>query len=156
MQEKFTLFCRSGTMSFQYDDRILPILQRFKLEHVGRLGSIRIDRDLIFAAVERWRRETHSFHMPIGEISITLEDVSGLWGLPINGNAVTGFTDDHWHEDVVECFGRDEDDWTMYRRPPGTYHMRAEWLREPWVDPNQRNRAILSEDANEVEIQRYN
>ena len=142
-------------MSFKYDERISPILKRFGLDRVAQLSKVRIDRDLISAAIERWRRETHSFHMPVGEISITLEDVSGLWGLPINGEPVTGLTDDNWHEDVVQCFGRGEDDWNVYRRPPGTYHMRAEWLRESWQDPNQRLMAALPADANEVEIERY-
>ena len=98
MQEQFVAFCRAGTMSFKYDERISPILKRFGLDRVAQLCKVRIDRDLISAAIERWRRETHSFHMPVGEISITLEDVSGLWGLPINGEPVTGLTDDNWHE----------------------------------------------------------
>ena len=93
--------------------------------------------------------------MPVGEISITLQDVSCLWGLPINGYPVTGLTDDNWHEDVVNCFGREEDAWEAYRRPPGTYHMVYDWLREPWRDEDRRLIARLPEDADEDEIGRY-
>ncbi|KAK6151101.1 hypothetical protein DH2020_016033 [Rehmannia glutinosa] len=38
--------------------------------------------------VERWRPETHPFHFPIGEATVTLQDVAIIWGLPIDGDAV--------------------------------------------------------------------
>ncbi|MFQ6652150.1 hypothetical protein Gotur_024148, partial [Gossypium turneri] len=46
--------------------------------------------------VERWRPETHTFHLPCGECTVTLEDVALQLGLPIDGSPVTGvsvFTD---------------------------------------------------------------
>ncbi|WVZ67715.1 hypothetical protein U9M48_016758 [Paspalum notatum var. saurae] len=47
-----------------------------------------IDNSLITALVDRWRPETHTFHMPCGEMAPTLQDVSYLFGLPIAGTAV--------------------------------------------------------------------
>jgi len=35
--------------------------------------------------VERWHKETSSFHFPVGEVSITLDDVAALLHLPIVG-----------------------------------------------------------------------
>ncbi|KAK5833601.1 hypothetical protein PVK06_017452 [Gossypium arboreum] len=42
--------------------------------------------------IERWRPETHTFHLPCGECTITLEDVAVQLGLPIDGNVVTGLS----------------------------------------------------------------
>ncbi|KAE8812652.1 Serine/threonine-protein phosphatase 7 long form-like protein [Hordeum vulgare] len=38
---------------------------------------------------DRWRPETHSFHLPLGEMSITLEDIAMITGLPIESRALT-------------------------------------------------------------------
>src|SRR3954463_7965713 len=35
--------------------------------------------------VERWHKETSSFHLPVGEMTITLHDVQCLLHLPIRG-----------------------------------------------------------------------
>nr|XP_043639165.1 serine/threonine-protein phosphatase 7 long form homolog [Erigeron canadensis] len=58
----------------------------------GVLVSVvhKVDHPLITALVERWRPETNTFHFPIGEVTVTLHDVQVIWGLPIDGPAVTG------------------------------------------------------------------
>ena len=58
---------------------------------LGRLvegGPIQLDRSLLTALVDRWRPETHTFHLPCGEMTPTLQDVAYLLGLPIVGEAV--------------------------------------------------------------------
>ena len=42
--------------------------------------------------MERWRSETHTFHFPLGETTVTLEDVELILGLPVDGEAVIGIT----------------------------------------------------------------
>ncbi|KAH1233117.1 Protein MAIN-LIKE 1 [Glycine max] len=44
------------------------------------------DRGLFSAFVEQWHRETSSFHLPVGELTITLDDVSSLLHLPVIGD----------------------------------------------------------------------
>uniref|UniRef100_A0A453DD16 Aminotransferase-like plant mobile domain-containing protein n=1 Tax=Aegilops tauschii subsp. strangulata TaxID=200361 RepID=A0A453DD16_AEGTS len=39
------------------------------------------------ALVDRWRPETHSFHLPCGEMTVTLEDFAMITALPIKGHA---------------------------------------------------------------------
>ncbi|KAH1242745.1 Protein MAIN-LIKE 1 [Glycine max] len=43
------------------------------------------DPGLISAFVERWHGETSTFHLSVGELTITLDDVSSLLHLPITG-----------------------------------------------------------------------
>ena len=40
------------------------------------------DRGLLSSFVERWHRETSSFHLPTGEVTIMLDDVSSLLHFP--------------------------------------------------------------------------
>jgi len=44
---------------------------------------------LVSVLVERWRTETHTFHFPHGETTITLQDVALQLGLKIDGLSVT-------------------------------------------------------------------
>ena len=60
--------------------------------NVAKIASLKVDSKLIVALLERWRPETHTFHLPTGECTITLEDVSMLFGLRIHGKAVNGPT----------------------------------------------------------------
>ena len=41
------------------------------------------DRGLMSTFVECWHKETNSFHLPVGEVTITLDDVASLLHLPI-------------------------------------------------------------------------
>ncbi|XP_073291049.1 serine/threonine-protein phosphatase 7 long form homolog [Primulina huaijiensis] len=72
-------------------------------------GSQVFDNHLITALVERWRRETHTFHFPCGEATITLQDVSVIWGLTIDGEAVTGVDLSHkmeeWQHICLDLLG---------------------------------------------------
>ena len=57
-----------------------------------------ISSPLVSSLVERWQPETNTFHMPFGEMTVTLDDVSTLLGIPVTGLPVhastsMGFTD---------------------------------------------------------------
>ncbi|XP_016489021.2 serine/threonine-protein phosphatase 7 long form homolog [Nicotiana tabacum] len=62
--------------------RRLPDTSFYRIIEIGRL---QFDWALITAMIERWRPETHTFHLPVGEATITLEDVEVLFGLPVDG-----------------------------------------------------------------------
>jgi hypothetical protein len=52
-----------------------------------------MDGPLLTVFVDRWRPETHSFHLPYGEMSVLLKDVGFVLGLQLDGPAVTGTVD---------------------------------------------------------------
>ena len=39
--------------------------------------------------MEQWHRETSSFHIPVGELTITLDDVTSLLHFPVIGDLHT-------------------------------------------------------------------
>jgi hypothetical protein len=49
---------------------------------------LQIDNSLLSCLVDRWRPETHTFHFRWGEMAPTLQDVSLLLGLPLEGDPI--------------------------------------------------------------------
>ena len=80
---------RSVRSVIQMYPRIMSRLQRLGLYQVAMLGNINVDPNLIAGLVERWRSECHCFNFNFGEMTVTLEDVSCLWGLSIQGELIT-------------------------------------------------------------------
>ena len=88
--------CRGRTKEManvqMQDNRVVDIMKLLRLEGLFRVPSKEIDHCLVSALVERWRPETHTFHLPHGEMSITLQDVEVIFGLPIDGEVLVGPT----------------------------------------------------------------
>jgi hypothetical protein len=71
----------------------------------GAKKRMQLDRSLLAASADRWRPETHTFHLPCGEMALTLQDVSYLLGLPIAGEAVGPVAvPPFWREELQERF----------------------------------------------------
>ncbi|XP_012844365.1 PREDICTED: serine/threonine-protein phosphatase 7 long form homolog [Erythranthe guttata] len=70
--------------------RVLSYLVQMKLYGVYRCRRMQADWALITALVERWRQETHTFHLRVGEVTVTLQDVALIYGLPVDGRPVIG------------------------------------------------------------------
>ena len=106
MQDPGPLKCRGRNDEFQkrrrivVDDRTADIVKRVGLEGLYRTPCREIDHNLITAFIKRWRPKTHTFHLPHGETTISLQDVEVLLGIPINGEAIVGTTDKTWS---TEC-----------------------------------------------------
>jgi len=70
----------------------IELVERAGFGFLRRIPAISLDNPLISALVERWRRETNTFHFTVGEMTVTLEDIALLLGLGIDGKPVIGLT----------------------------------------------------------------
>ncbi|KAH1265507.1 Protein MAIN-LIKE 2 [Glycine max] len=102
------------------------------LDPLIRCSVITTDPGLISAFVERWHRETSSFHLPVGEVTITLDDVLSLLHIPITGAL-------HSFEPLVTSIAIalltkllevTTDEATAKTRQAGGPHVRLSWLRD--------------------------
>ncbi|MFQ6636741.1 hypothetical protein Gotur_013905, partial [Gossypium turneri] len=71
-----------------------PLIENYLREagfwHVDNIGrGCKLDPKLISTFVERWRPETHTFYLPCGECTITLEDVQLQLRLPMDESVLT-------------------------------------------------------------------
>uniref|UniRef100_A0A2N9IHE9 Aminotransferase-like plant mobile domain-containing protein n=1 Tax=Fagus sylvatica TaxID=28930 RepID=A0A2N9IHE9_FAGSY len=55
--------------------RFIPYLQRAGFYGIAKLGFIKMDWALITALVERWRQETHTFHLPHGSTELNWSEL---------------------------------------------------------------------------------
>ncbi|XP_078158142.1 serine/threonine-protein phosphatase 7 long form homolog [Carex rostrata] len=94
-------------MYIDYHETMKEGLKNLGLYQMVEVHHCQVDRELITALVERWRPETNSFHLPVGECTVTLEDVSCLWGLSITGKTISGCTDDNWSQLILDCLGQE-------------------------------------------------
>ena len=85
--------------------RLAGYLERAGFLSVAQLGYFPTGTALISALVERWRPETHTFHMTMGESTITLQDVALLLELRVDGFPIVGTTTANWKVIILELLG---------------------------------------------------
>ncbi|KAJ7950376.1 serine/threonine-protein phosphatase 7 long form-like [Quillaja saponaria] len=70
--------------------RALEYMTQAGFGGVIKVQFISLDLHLMTTLVERWRSETHTFHLPHNEATITLQDISILLGLPVDREPISG------------------------------------------------------------------
>ena len=86
-------------------EQIFPFLRQSGFAWIIKMGYLKINASLISALIEKWRPETHMFHMRCGECTITLQDVSVLLGISVNGLPLIGPTNLDWADLCEELLG---------------------------------------------------
>nr|XP_015646069.1 serine/threonine-protein phosphatase 7 long form homolog [Oryza sativa Japonica Group] len=146
-----TLRVRGHTAHILFDDRYIPYLRRAKLLAFVTMAQRPVplyNAAALTALVDRWRPETHTFHLPCGELTVTLEDVAMILGLPIRGQAVTGDTaSGNWRERVEEYLGLEPPVAPDGQRQTKTSGVPLSWLRA--------NFGQCPAEADEATVQRY-
>jgi hypothetical protein len=89
----------------------------------------------------RWRPETHTFHFPVGEMTLSLEDTTMLGGLPCAGQAM-GPIDipATWHADFLARFANAP----RNDRAPAPYVRFVDTHGPPGLGSNSSAYAILT------------
>nr|XP_009772554.1 PREDICTED: serine/threonine-protein phosphatase 7 long form homolog [Nicotiana sylvestris]XP_016467626.1 PREDICTED: serine/threonine-protein phosphatase 7 long form homolog [Nicotiana tabacum] len=80
---------------------IVRRLQGTSFYRIIEISRLKFKWALIIAMIEQWRPETHTFHLPIGEATIMLEDMEVLFGLPIDSIHVS------YPHTLRDCTGED-------------------------------------------------
>ncbi|XP_075657831.1 serine/threonine-protein phosphatase 7 long form homolog [Castanea sativa] len=148
------LTCRhreKGLLEGELDPQIASYIRDAGLDGLLRVPHMDLDHALITTLVERWRPEMHLFHLPYGEMTITLQDITVIMGVPIHGLPVVGFTHmKRWHDLCIDLLGTPRPP----KRPVGTKkntamlegpRIKAKWLEEQFINP-------LPVDTTEVEM----
>ncbi|XP_062105790.1 protein MAIN-LIKE 2 [Humulus lupulus] len=94
-QERGALRCHEHTSKLDQwalTPKQLEFVEKAGFGYLKLIPAISLDNPLISALVERWRRETNTFHLNVGEMTVTLKDVALLLGLAIDGEPVIGTT----------------------------------------------------------------
>ena len=61
------------------------LVEASSLHDLIYIGYLTVTHAMVRALCERWHTETSSFHLPVGEMRITLDDVYNILHLPIQG-----------------------------------------------------------------------
>ncbi|XP_047181243.1 protein MAINTENANCE OF MERISTEMS-like [Vigna umbellata] len=92
-----------------YHEAIEPYIFMSGLASIVNLSYEYVDHGLIVSLAKRWHLETNIFHLPIGEMSVTLDDVHNLLHLPIMGQFcdVEDLEYDEARSHLMDMFGVD-------------------------------------------------
>ncbi|KAH1074440.1 hypothetical protein J1N35_026768 [Gossypium stocksii] len=127
-------------VGYSPDARLMPYLELAGFGSAALTRTFDLRYDLISALVERWRPETYTFHLPCGECTVTLEDVALQFGLPIDGDAVTGVS--AIAEPAALCY-------SLLGTSPGDAESTFSELKFTWLKANFQH---LSDNATEEEL----
>ena len=109
LQLASVLTCRQHISRFmrewEMDPHLRPYIIQSGFYSVYRIGHIILNWGLITSLVERWHPETHIFHLPVGEMTITLQDVAIILGLRIHEHPITDTCDIDWSLLCYELLG---------------------------------------------------
>ena len=63
------------------DPRIMQYIDATSFTELFKVPDMEVDHALITALVERWCPEKHTFHLPQGEMGITVQDIEVMLGI---------------------------------------------------------------------------
>jgi hypothetical protein len=132
--------------------RYAPFIRRAGFLPLARLitgGLSMMDPIALTALMDRWRPETHVFHLPCGKTMVTLQGIAIILGLPINCTTVCGSVSSvGWRDFIGEAIVIWPLDIPTYQKDKKTTNVHSRWLTTHFD--------TCLEGAEDAVIQRYN
>jgi hypothetical protein len=146
---KLLRICTNSPLT--WDEWYKPFIRHAGFLPLARLithGLSQMDTTALTTLMNRWHLETHTFHLPSGEIRVMLQDIAMILGLPINGTPICGMVSPAgWRDSIGQAIS----------------------LRSPNIAPDQKDRKTMGvhsrwltahfntcpEGAEDTVIQRY-
>ena len=132
------------------DPRIARYIIEAGFKGLFKVPGMEVDHALITALVERLHPETHTFHLPHGEMGITLQDIEVMLGVPIDGLPVIGKVRLDWNGLCFELLGHRPPDPVPHPHENKSILTRAR-IRVSWFKP--RFNGPLATDATDDVVQ---
>jgi hypothetical protein len=111
-------------------------------------GLPMMDFAALMTPIDRRRPETHTFHLPCDETTVTLQDIATILSLPIDVNPVCGLVSPGgWRDRVRAPIGIRPSDVS-----PDQKDKKSSGIHSRWLTTNFEN---CPEDANDGVVQRY-
>ena len=146
------LKCRHRSCSLpqgRVDPWITRYINKAGFEGLFHVLDLKVDHVLITTLVEHWRLEMHTFHLPHGEMGITLQDIQVMLEVLVDGFPMVGKTNFIWKDMGKEFLG--------YTPPPPVPHpnenksvLARARIKVNWLDAQFR--VPLVANANDVEV----
>ncbi|RYQ92591.1 hypothetical protein Ahy_B09g098815 isoform C [Arachis hypogaea] len=127
-----------------YNERVEEHLRSTDFYHVAQIGVVQCQKSLVNALVERWHPDTHTFHLPVGECAVTLENVAIILGLLTDGLPVTGMTLSSFEALEAECLHQ-------FGVAPRKSDCRGSYIKLMWLRDLKERLQLTDENS----IQRY-
>ncbi|XP_028052870.1 protein MAIN-LIKE 1-like [Camellia sinensis] len=107
------------------------IVEMSGLAQLARCTYRFVNKIVVSSFVERWQPETNTFHLTVGEMTITLDDVATILGLPIVGKSISvrKLSERQAVTLVVNTLEIDEQEVRHEMSTSGGNSVRLEWLR---------------------------
>ncbi|XP_014511729.1 protein MAIN-LIKE 1-like [Vigna radiata var. radiata] len=115
-----------------YHEAIEPYISMSGLASLVNLSYEYADHGLTVSLAERWHLETNTFHLPVGEMNVTLDDVHNLLHLPIMGQfcEVEDLEYDEARSHLMDLLGVDRAKASAKMKKSRGPKVRLSWLRE--------------------------